>query len=326
MNRVTTSPCGVPTAIHLPLPYLTGHGEGELEGRGGVANDACVESSEPQFIQLVRTDFGGDRDLVLLPPCCGRGTACPQLALTPPDERRWPNGEELDVCEINSIPQAFLTFTQDAVPPRKLLGHLKPFKRLLGSLMPQPPSAPSAPPESDGEGFICTDGPDPASASPATAPATAASPTASPATASPATASPATGTASPAVTSSPATTSAAPMPSWCMNLPSDLETEIANQVESLTSGYKQGSCPYSKANAEATVRKLTASQAGYGPQPARGWVLAKPYNLSEREWSQKVNAKAEREWSERLAQGIHTFARLQGATAELWLADLKAQC
>ena len=29
-------PCGVPTAIPLPLPYLTGHGEGELEGRGGV--------------------------------------------------------------------------------------------------------------------------------------------------------------------------------------------------------------------------------------------------------------------------------------------------
>ena len=42
MNRVTTSPCGVPTAIHLPLPYLTGHGEGELEGRGGVADDERV--------------------------------------------------------------------------------------------------------------------------------------------------------------------------------------------------------------------------------------------------------------------------------------------
>lgn len=111
-----------------------------------------------KFTQSVRTDFGGERDFVLLPPCCGRGAACPQLALTMPDERRWPNGEELNVREINSISQAFLTFTQDALPSHKLVEHLKPFKRLLGSLMPSAVSAAAEPATSKLEDESCEEG------------------------------------------------------------------------------------------------------------------------------------------------------------------------
>ena len=40
MNRVTTSPCG--NSYTSTSTYLTGHGEGELEGRGGVADDERV--------------------------------------------------------------------------------------------------------------------------------------------------------------------------------------------------------------------------------------------------------------------------------------------
>ena len=100
--------------------------------------------------------------------------------------------------------------------------------------------------------------------------------------------------------------------------------KVAAEVEALMRGYKQRRCPYTQADAEATIRRLHARSAGYGPQPPRGWLLEKPYNLTESEWSRKVSEKAEREWTERVAQGVLTFARLQGAAAELWLADLKA--
>ena len=173
--------------------------------------------------------------------------------------------------------------------------------------------------DSDDEVAICDDGPDcedPATASPATA-----SPAVTPATASPSAVLPA--AASP-VAASPTSSADTAMPSWCIDLPDALEAKVAAEVEALMSGYKRRRCPYTRADAEATIRQLHASSAGYGPQPPRGWVLEKPYNLTVSEWSQKVSEKAEREWNERVAQGVLAFARLQGAAAELWLADLKA--
>ena len=248
--------------------------------------------------RVLRTDVGGDCDWTLLPPCCGRGAACPQLALTLPEERQWPNGHELDICDIQPIPEALLALVQPTVSSQKLTEQLQPFKRLLGSLMPPPPPPPPplpAPP------------PQPPAASPA----------ASPAAASP--------TAASLVAASPASSADSALPSWCTNLSDALEAKVATEVEALMSDYEQRTCSYTKADAEAMLRQLHARRAGYGPQPPRGWLLEKPYNLTESEWSRKVSEKAEREWTERVAQGVLTFARLQGAAAELWLADLKAQ-
>ena len=59
---------------------------------------------------MIKTDYGGDCDWTLFPPCCGRGAACPQLALTLPSERQWPNGAPLDVRELETIPEAFLAW------------------------------------------------------------------------------------------------------------------------------------------------------------------------------------------------------------------------
>ena len=90
------------------------------------------------FKSTIRLDFGGDRNWMLLPPCCGRGAACPQLALTLQEQRQWPNGDQLDVCELEPIPAAFLSMVQKAVVPRKQMAFLRPFRRLLGTLMPRP--------------------------------------------------------------------------------------------------------------------------------------------------------------------------------------------
>ena len=86
--------------------------------------------------RYVTTDVGGDRDWTLLPPCCGRGAACPQLALALPGERQWPNGDALNVRDIEPIPQAFLEWTRAVVPPKNLGEHLKHFQRLCACCQP----------------------------------------------------------------------------------------------------------------------------------------------------------------------------------------------
>jgi hypothetical protein len=48
-----------------------------------------------------------DRDFTLFPPCCGRGAACPHLLLAQFGCWQWPNGDELDLCVLRPIPEAF---------------------------------------------------------------------------------------------------------------------------------------------------------------------------------------------------------------------------
>jgi hypothetical protein len=266
------------------------------------------DASRRDFISpMVTADYGGDRDWTLLPPCCGRGAACPQLALTLPAERQWPN-------ELETLPEAFRAWMQNAVPEHRLEAQLKPFKRLLGLVEPRPlpspsssplPTPPRPPPPlpqptaaaDDDEISICDEPPDPPSPTATPCDALAAAPAAPTApAAAPATAPAAAPTAAPADT-----------PCWWMDLPSDLEAKIAAETDRHMSMTRRSQ--YTRAEAEAFIRQLVASNAGYGPQRARGCLVAKPYGLSMVEWLQQVDATAEREWRERLARGIHRIDR-----------------
>ena len=64
LNRVTKSPAGYllpDITILLPSPYLAGHGEGELEGRRGIANHTSRRPAElrwPQWRRRRRDGWG----------------------------------------------------------------------------------------------------------------------------------------------------------------------------------------------------------------------------------------------------------------------------
>lgn len=141
---------------HPPPNSSMQHGVAVIEWVGSRASaernevaDACVRvpTGELRLLmwdtqrrcfdgRVLKTDIGGDRDWTLLPPCCGRGADCPQLALALPGERQWPNGDPLVVSDIEPIPRAFLQWSREVVPPKDLGEHLKPFQRLCACCQP----------------------------------------------------------------------------------------------------------------------------------------------------------------------------------------------
>ena len=57
-----------------------------------------------------------DVDWELLPPCCGRGAACPHLGQMEPELRQWSNGKHLDIRPLLAIPGAFREWLESVVP------------------------------------------------------------------------------------------------------------------------------------------------------------------------------------------------------------------
>ena len=56
-------------------------------------------------------------DFTLMPPCCGRGAACPHLLLSQYGDRSWPNGDALRLQDLEAIPAAFQAVL-DGLPVR----------------------------------------------------------------------------------------------------------------------------------------------------------------------------------------------------------------
>ena len=55
--------------------------------------------------RIQKTDIGGDSHWQLLPPCCGRGAACPHLQSL--DEAQYPDGRHCELSDIVGIPADF---------------------------------------------------------------------------------------------------------------------------------------------------------------------------------------------------------------------------
>ena len=292
--------------------------------------------------RTVRTDYGGCCNWMLMPPCCGRGAACPQLARARPEERHWPNGDNLLLNDIVPIPAALRAWAESIVPPRKLEAQLRPFKRLFACRRPPepPPSPPPAstqllqlPPPSTQLLQLCDEMGVKVVTEPAapqsTSPPTAAQPDATPSPpqqladtceaiatqgAAPTESSsmeplaPASSPASaptPAVAPAPAAASI-DTPCWWMDLPADIEAKVQADVDSYIERHGKGT---PRADIEQHFRVLAASKAGYGPQTPFGWITAPRGGLSWDEYKRRVHETAEREWRARLAQGILRIER-----------------
>ena len=67
----------------------------------------CAARKFSQKVQRVR-----DAEWELLPPCCGRGAACPHLARIEPEARQWRSGEHMDIRSLLAIPHALRSWLQ----------------------------------------------------------------------------------------------------------------------------------------------------------------------------------------------------------------------
>ena len=132
---------GVAVITHVVVSY--GYGGIDRVPTGQISVVMWDPATRAFILPVIKTDYGGDRSFMLLPACCGRGAACPQLALTRPEERQWPNGDPFNVHDIKSIPRAFLSLLQSVEKGCKLQEHLKTFGRLLEPLALLQPSEPS---------------------------------------------------------------------------------------------------------------------------------------------------------------------------------------
>jgi hypothetical protein len=87
----------------------------EVERAFGFGAAACVPTG---YVRLLIWDVhtsrftcslrSSDQNLVLLPPCCGRGSACFHLCSSQPPQ--WPNGEPMALCDVTPIPKALASF------------------------------------------------------------------------------------------------------------------------------------------------------------------------------------------------------------------------
>jgi len=60
-----------------------------------------------------------EAELSLFPPCCGRGASCPHLH----EKAEWPNGDSLDLHDVEGIPDAFQKLLQQGYTSRELSEH-----------------------------------------------------------------------------------------------------------------------------------------------------------------------------------------------------------
>ena len=67
----------------------------------------CSTRKFSQELQRVR-DVGWE----LMPPCCGRGAACPHLGRMAPEARQWRSGEHMDIRSLLDIPRALRSWLQ----------------------------------------------------------------------------------------------------------------------------------------------------------------------------------------------------------------------
>jgi len=108
----------------------------------GFGGDACVPTGDLRLLpwdvhnsKFSSARWASDRDLVLLPQCCGRGTQCPHLLIFA-EPRQWPNGDEMDLHALLPIPEALASFlrTELRQPCQEHQQELeRSFKTLLGT-------------------------------------------------------------------------------------------------------------------------------------------------------------------------------------------------
>ena len=91
----------VALVVHVCTAYGMGAPGRVPTGDIDVLQFDCSAREFSQELQRVR-----DVEWELLPPCCGRGAACPHLGRMAPEARQWRSGEHMDIRSLLRIPHA----------------------------------------------------------------------------------------------------------------------------------------------------------------------------------------------------------------------------